>query len=230
MQALSKRVLNVQEEERRALSRELHDDIGQCLAALKIGLLRISPERGADEKSLLGECLGMADLVLDKVRRIALDLRPPQLDQLGLADALEWLVEHQRSATGLRIELACSGFETRRAPPALENACYRIAQEAINNASRHAKAKVIRVRLESNGRLLKLAVHDDGVGFDEAMARDRARKTGSLGLTSMEERAQLAGGRLRIRSVMGSGTNLSAIFPLGPDADEASQDAGIAAQ
>ena len=214
LQALSKRILAVQEEERRAISRELHDDIGQSLAALKIGLHRLSRDAAPGQAEIASECLGIADSVIGKVRRVSHDLRPPQLDQLGLVEALGWLVDRQHAATGARIDLECAGLEAARPSAALESACFRIAQEAMTNAVRHAKAGEIRMKIESDGTLLKLTVRDDGVGFDQESARGTAAKSGSMGLISMEERASLAGGRLRVRSVPGAGTAVTATFPL----------------
>jgi signal transduction histidine kinase len=213
LQTLSKRVLSIQEEERRAISRELHDDAGQSLAALKIGLHRLAQSPAADPK-LLADCISTAEVVIEKLRTLAQELRPPQLDQLGLADALRWLVERQGRATGIDISCAFAGSGLERHAAALEAACYRIAQEAINNATRHARPRKIDVTVEGDRKLLKLAVHDDGAGFDEDEARSRALKGGSLGLISMEERAELAGGRLKVRSVPGGGTTISALFPL----------------
>jgi signal transduction histidine kinase len=226
LKTLSKRILAIQEEERRAISRELHDDVGQTLAALKIGLHRLAQGGAADPGTLMNECLAKADAALERLRQPALDLRPPQLDQLGLEDALGWLADRQRAVTGLEIRCKVTGLEQRRPPPAMESACYRIAQEALNNATRHANAKQVLLSVESDGRLLKLSIHDDGVGFDESDARERIVKSGNMGLIGMEERAQLAGGRLKLRSVPGGGTTVSAIFPLDhsdaePDSAEA---------
>jgi two-component system sensor histidine kinase UhpB len=213
LQALSRRTLAIQEEERRAISRELHDDIGQTVSALKIGLHRLA-QGVADPARVIDECIGEADAVLEKLRHLALDLRPPQLDQLGLEDALTWLAQRQHVTTGLEIKCKFAGLENRRPPPEMESTCYRIAQEALNNAARHANAKNVLVSVDCDGRLLKLVIRDDGVGFDEEAARRRVLKTGSMGLIGMEERAQLAGGRLKVRSVRGGGTTVSAIFPL----------------
>lgn len=214
LQALSKRVLAIQEEERRTISRELHDDVGQNLAALKIGLYRLSQSPGCTDSPLLGDCLSTAEATLEQLRNMAQELRPPQLDQLGLVDALGWLVDRQKRITGIDFVSEFDGLEDRRPPAPLESACYRIAQEAINNATRHGRPTRVVVRAERAGGLLKLTVHDDGKGFDEEAARQRALKSGSLGLISMEERAELAGGRLKVRSVIGGGTTVSAIFPL----------------
>ncbi len=213
LQVLSKRVLSIQEEERRSVSRELHDDIGQSLTALKIGLHRLAQRANDDQKELFAECLGIADATLDKLRNLSLELRPPQLDQLGLEDAVTWLVDQQRSATGLDVECQFAGL-SGRLPADLESVCYRITQEALNNATRHGKAKQIRIRVELSDRLLKLTIRDDGVGFDLDTARMKAIKTGSLGLISMDERAQLAGGRLKVRTVPGAGTTVQATFAL----------------
>ena len=213
LQALSKRMLVVQEEERRAISRELHDDIGQTLGALKIGLHRLASASTAEQPQLLAECLGAADQALEKLRLLAMELRPPQLDQLGLGEALEWLAHRQSAASGLRITCKFAGLDTRP-PPEVESACYRIAQEALNNATRHARAKRVLIGVEVHGSLLNLVVHDDGIGFDEDGARLRVIRSGSMGLIGMEERAQLAGGRLKLRSAPGAGTTVSAVFPL----------------
>jgi two-component system, NarL family, sensor histidine kinase UhpB len=213
LQALSKRVLAIQEDERRAISRELHDDVGQTMGALKIGLHRLERTAAGDDAALVAECLQAADNALGHLRAIAMELRPPQLDQLGLEEALGWLADRQAGVTGLEIRCKVSGLD-KRPPPSLEGACYRIAQEALNNATRHASASNVSIGVESDGRLLKLVVRDNGVGFDEDAARKRVLKSGSMGLIGMEERALLAGGRLKIRTVPGGGTTVSAIFPL----------------
>ncbi len=214
VKALSSRVLAVQEEERRAISLELHDDVGQILGALKIGLHRLACGPVEGQPALVAECLAAADSALAKLRHLSHELRPPQLEQLGLEDALRWLAERQAAATGLQVRFKSAGLAERRLPASLESTCYRIVQEGLNNAARHAKSTSIVVSVESDGQLLKLSVHDDGVGFDEKAARERSPRSGSLGLVSMEERAQFAGGRLKIRSVVGGGTTVSAIFPL----------------
>jgi signal transduction histidine kinase len=206
-------VLSIQEEERRSVSRELHDDIGQSLTALKIGLHRLAQRAGDEHKELIAECLAISGTTLDKLRNLSLKLRPPQLDQLGLEDALEWLASRQNGTTGLDVGCEFVGLEDRL-PAKFESVCYRIAQEALNNATRHASARQIRIRVERNDGLLTLEVRDDGTGFDMDAARKKAIKSGSLGLISMEERAQLAGGKFEARSVVGSGTTILATFML----------------
>lgn len=217
LKAVSERVLSIQEEERRSVSRELHDDIGQSLTALKIGLHRLAQRAGEEHKELIAECLAISGTTLDKLRNLSLKLRPPQLDQLGLEDALEWLANRQNGTTGLDVGCEFTGLD-ERLPPKFESVCYRIAQEALNNATRHAGAKQIRIRVERSGGLLKLEVYDDGSGFDMDAARKKAIKTGSLGLISMEERAQLAGGKFEVRTAAGTGTTIVATFTLDNDA------------
>ena len=214
MKRLSARVLTIQEDERRNIARELHDDIGQSMTALKISLHRLAGRTAADQQRLLGECLNVADAILERLRQLLQELRPPQLDQLGLEEALQWLLEMQRGATGVMIEFNFSSRLERRLPAALESTAYRIVQEALNNATRHGKATHIAVNVDISDSLLRLAIRDDGSGFDEEAARARAMKAGSMGLIGMQERAELAGGRLKLRTTPGSGTTVSVTFPL----------------
>jgi len=214
LKALSSKVLSIQEEERRAISRDLHDDVGQSLAALGIALHRLPPGDGSNARAL-ADCAAIVEGAVGKLRAIAHNLRPPQLESLGLADALRWLAEGQARATGVAIacEFERAGEEHAAAPH--EIACYRIAQEAINNATRHAKPRTITLRLARTARSLELSVRDDGAGFDLEAERSRALREGSLGLVGMEERAELAGGHVEVRSRPGAGTTVTAKFPLG---------------
>ncbi|MEO5691734.1 MAG: sensor histidine kinase [Usitatibacter sp.] len=216
LRVLSSRVISIQEEERRHISRELHDDVGQSLTALKMGLHRLGPLAGADAQSLLAECLSMAGSTLERVRQLAHDMRPPQLDLLGLEEAMCWLVDGQRAATGLDIKSHFNGLLHRRFSPEIEIACYRITQEALSNATRHAHANSILVTLEAGRTRLRLTVRDDGRGFDPKAVARRARGTGSLGLISMEERAALADGVLELRSNEGDGAMVRVTFTLSP--------------
>ena len=188
------------------------DDIGQTLGALKIGLHRLAAASAAERSGLVSGCLEAAEQALEKLHLLAMELRPPQLDQLGLQEALEWLANRQSTASGLAVTCKFAGLDPR-APAAVESACYRIVQEALNNATRHAVASEVMISVESDGSHLKLVVHDDGIGFDEEAARLRVLRSGSMGLIGMEERAQLAGGRLTVRSVPGAGSTVSAFFP-----------------
>jgi PAS domain S-box-containing protein len=223
LRVLSRRVLAVQEEERRAISNELHDDVGQSLVALKIGLHRLEGHLVGAQRELLAECVDVVDAVQEKLREISVELHPPQLDQLGLPEALRWLVSRQGGMTGLAIECRINGVEGASIPREVASACYRISQEALNNATRHSRASNIRLELESREGSLELCIGDDGVGFDEPSKRQAALQSGSLGLISMEERARLAGGRLKLHTSPGAGSRVVVRFPL----DEAARAAVV---
>lgn len=210
LDALSRRLLEVQENERRHVARELHDDIGQTLTAVKIGLLalRSAPHMASE---VLEEGLHTVDAAIDRVRRLSRHLRPAVLDDLGLVAALSWLVKQQNfSPTRCVLEAPEDG----RFPPTIETACFRVAQEALNNALRHAQAPAVRIQLAIRGGNLNLSITDDGVGFDVEEAQERNRQGESLGLLNMEERVRLAGGRFSIQSRPGRGTLVRAIFSL----------------
>lgn len=215
LRELSARILTIQEDERRHISRDLHDDVGQSLMALKIGLHRLEPLLRTEGLKLLGECTVIADETLEHVRQLAHDMHPPQLDHLGLEEALLSLVERQRANTGLDIKTHFNGLLSRHVPATIASACYRIAQEALANSCRHANPRSTLVSAQAGIRTLRLTIRDDGKGFDTRGAGGR-RRSGSLGLISMAERAKLAGGTLEVTSELGSGTFVCAIFPLAP--------------
>jgi two-component system sensor histidine kinase UhpB len=221
LRALSRRLFEVQEEERGRLARDLHDDIGQVLTALKIQLESL--QRAADPERLrarVAEGIETVQQTLERVRQLSLSLRPPQLDDLGLAAALRSHLDRQALVSGI-----AAHFDDADAPheldPDTETACFRVAQEAINNVLRHAHAHNLWVRLFTAGGRLALSVRDDGRGFDLEAARSRAASGASLGLVGMEERIALAGGTLELRAAPGQGTVLLATFPVRRRASEA---------
>jgi len=204
-EALSRKLIEAQEAERRAVARELHDDFGQVLTALKLNLQR----RDRDD----AETIALVDGAIARMRELAQDLRPPLLDEFGLEASLGWYVEREAKRAGLDFRLALAPL-ARRPPIAVETTCFRIAQEALTNVVRHAQARVVEVELsEANGTLL-LTVRDDGQGFDVAAARRRAAQGGSQGLLSMQERVTLADGDLHIDSTPSRGTAIRARLPL----------------
>jgi signal transduction histidine kinase len=218
LRALSRRLLEVQEEERGRLARDLHDDIGQALTALKIQLESLARSAGANAARIL-ECAETTRHALERVRQLSLSLRPSQLDDLGLVAALRSHLDRQASIGGLT-----PSFDAAEAPrgvaPEIETACFRVAQEAINNVLRHAGARNLWLRLFTAGGRLALSVRDDGKGFDLDAARRRGAAGARLGLVGMEERVALAGGTLELRSAPGQGTVLLATFPLQPGEKE----------
>jgi PAS domain S-box-containing protein len=211
LQALSANLLTVQEEERRTLARELHDEIGQSLTALKITLqsLGLRPETAVVQKSI-ETAVSITDVALNQVRQMSLNLRPAQIDDLGLPAAIRWNVERQAGLAGIKAHFSVENVP-QKLPELIAITCYRISQEAITNVLRHAHAATIRVRLLLEGSELRLEVQDDGAGFDQTRVLS---DYGSMGILNMQERASLAGGHLEIVSAPGRGSLVRAIFPL----------------
>ncbi len=204
-EALSRKLIEAQEAERRAVARELHDDFGQVLTALKLNLQR----RDRDD----AESIALVDGAIARMRDLAQDLRPPLLDELGLEASLRWYVEREAKRAGLAFHVALAKLPARP-PNAVETTCFRVAQEALTNVIRHARARRVDVELSQTNDTLQLIVRDDGRGFDVAAARQRATQGGSQGLLSMQERVALASGALDIDSAPGRGTVIRARLPL----------------
>ncbi|WP_159744519.1 ATP-binding protein [Luteimonas cellulosilyticus] len=206
LQALAARIFTVQEDERRALSRELHDDIGQSVTAIKLSAGNVldepDPERRRDD---LEDILLVADATLEKLRDISVLLRPPQLDALGLEAALRWHAARMLRGADLAVELDIAELAERPARE-VEQACFRIAQEALTNIVRHARARRVALRLVDGGGGLRLHVDDDGAGFQPDAAR-------GLGVVIMRERAQGVGGHLTVSSAPRQGTRIEAWLP-----------------
>ncbi len=216
LQSLSRRLLTIQETERRSLARELHDEIGQALTATKINLQAL--ERFPDPATLgsrLRDANSIVERAIEQVRSLSLKLRPPLLDDLGLPAALRWLLDQHARRSGLRVQFVSDPFEGRLAAE-VETAGFRIVQQALTNVEKHAGTRAVTVELRRVGDALHLHVRDDGRGFDVPAAHARAVHGGSLGLLSMEERAALAGGGIEWTSAPGRGTDVHAWFALAP--------------
>ena len=155
----------------------------------------------------------MVDKVVLQVRALASNLRPAALDDLGLAEAMEWALDQHAKAAGWRARMT-TGPLPARVPDDVQTACFRIAQEALTNAARHAEAKNVEVLLQSAECNLELCVADDGKGFDYGLYRSPRLRREHFGLASMTERASLAGGRLEVESFVGKGTRIRAMLPL----------------
>ena len=214
LQVLSRRLVEAQETERRRLARELHDEIGQALTITEMNLQALleSPEAGALAPRLK-ESLEVVERVQEQVHDLSLNLRPSMLDDLGLESALRWYTQRQAALAGLEADVRAEPL-MQRLDPMIETECFRVAQEALTNVVKHAKARTVTVELTQNGEQLHLSVRDDGVGFDVARVREQAVRGASLGLLSMEERAALAGGGLQYHATPGQGTEVHAWFPL----------------
>lgn len=212
LQGLSHRLFEIQEEERRHLARELHDEIGQQLTVAKLNLKLIASEVPPASVNRLNDSIRILDHLLQQVRQLSLDLRPPLLDELGLMPALRWLADQQGQRSGLRITFKAN-VERLDVDATIRIACFRVAQEAITNAIRHASAKMINLELRHEAERMWLSVRDDGVGFDPVATQQQAARGASFGLVSMKERVLLAGGELDVKSSPGGGTEIRAWFP-----------------
>jgi len=216
LQALSRRLVQAQEEERGRIARDLHDETGQALTALKINLQALQRLPGAEVVAEhLDDSIDIAERTLQHVRDISLDLRPSLLDDLGLVSALRWYTDRLAQRAGFAVKMHTDSDETGL-DPAVETACFRIVQEALTNVMRHAQARQVTVGMRQAEDELRLSIHDDGAGFDVNAAMGRATGGASLGLLSMQERAYLAGGRVEIDSAPGQGTEIRVHFPLAP--------------
>jgi PAS domain S-box-containing protein len=211
----SQRLIQAQEAEREKIARELHDEIGQVLTAVRINLQSMQRSSGLDENvPRLDESIGIVDEALGRVRELSIELRPSLLDDLGLTAALRWYVDRYAQRTGIIAEVLNGFKEDVRLPRELETACFRIAQEALTNVARHAQAGSVSVQLERSRERMLLTIIDDGVGFDVDKLRKKAPVASTLGLRGMEERALAVGGHIEIDSGSGRGTRVRAIFPL----------------
>jgi signal transduction histidine kinase len=204
-QALAKRLLRVQEDERHAVARELHDQVGQLLTGLRFQI-----EAARTDPAALTEALSVTDELLRCVRELTLQLRPRMLDDFGLRPALEWHVDRFRRQTGIAIELDVA-LPDHRLANEIETTAYRLVQEALTNIARHSGATAAVITVTADEQALQVEVSDRGRGFDTAAA---LAKHTSLGLAGLTERVQLAGGALEIFSQPGQGTRLHAEFPL----------------
>lgn len=217
MRALSGRVISAQEEERQRIARELHDDTGQVLTLLLIRLKLLEAQAPTEAvQTQISELRGLVSGAIDRVRQLALALRPPAIDQLGLAPALRSLVSTYTANTHIAVKLEI-GRDSIQLSPEQTIAVYRVAQEALTNIAKHARARNVVMSVTADSGELHLTVRDDGAGFDVARLTHRSQPATSgpgVGLFGMEERARLAGGSLRISSAPGRGTSVSLRVPL----------------
>ncbi len=213
LQMLSQRLIEVQETERATIARELHDEIGQTLTALKLNMQWLQLRVTGTALDKVTASVELAGNALAQTRNLTLDLRPPQLDALGLAAALCDQAKRIAASAGFAVRFV---IETEHGTDKSTRAItlFRIAQEALTNVARHAGAREVLVELRQRDGELIIAISDDGHGFNLETERDRALKRGSMGLLGMEERVSLVGGRLQIVTRPGHGTRIQASYPL----------------
>jgi signal transduction histidine kinase len=209
LQELSTRLVDAQETERRSISRELHDEVGQALGLLLLDAGRLSKQlASSDEKGqeTVQRIKTLAERTLQEVRNIALLLRPSMLDDLGLVAAVEWYAREMSRNGEIEVEVRSENVAEDLADE-LKLCVYRVVQEALNNAQRHAHAKSVVVELAQTAGAIRVKIADDGSGFD-------AKRTRGMGLLGMEERVKRLGGRITVTSQPGAGTTIEAELPL----------------
>lgn len=224
LRALSQRLIELQEAERGHLARELHDEVGQALTAVKINLQAAQRQATLEAAApFLADSIDLIERVLQQVRDISLDLRPALLDDLGLAAALRWYVDRQTRRAGLAARVVAD-LPDEPLPDELAITCFRVVQEALTNILRHAHARNVAILVTHTEQELNLIVRDDGCGFDaDAVLHGTADRI-TFGLLGLQERVQLAGGRLTIRSTPTEGTEVRVTLPLPTRQDTASEE------
>jgi PAS domain S-box-containing protein len=217
LRGLSERLVEAREDERRRIARELHDDLGQRLTALKMELASLRPAAGAKRGGeRIDAMLEMLDETVASVRRISADLRPLMLDDLGLNAAIEWLARDAERRIGVEVTVSLGDAD----PPLPDRAAialYRMVQEALTNVARHARATAVRIAIRQVADTLVLTVHDNGVGF----AEPGTHKEGSFGLLGIRERAYMLGGDMQVDTPPEGGGRVTVRLPLARPAREA---------
>lgn len=214
LQALSRQLLESQEHERQHLAHELHDEFGQSLTVLLMNLRMMEAQTSIPARQpLLHDSVAQVESLIAQVRRLSVDLRPPMLDLLGIADTLHWYLQRQSRRTGIAMELLTNAASPRPVR-VIEETCFRVVQEAITNVIRHANAQNVWVGLQYTDTALRLSIRDDGEGFDPDAARRAVKHDSGIGLLGMEERLRLIGGTVVIRSMLGEGTDVQVAVPL----------------
>jgi PAS domain S-box-containing protein len=223
LRILSQRLVEVQEEERRALARELHDRVGQTLAALNINLIIINGQLSSEVAQLIGgrlnDSMKFVAETIALVRDVMTDLRPAVLDDYGLEAALESQLSKFTSRYNIKVVFDKPEPPLPRLGSSVEMTFMRIAQEALMNIARHAQAETVRLALRQDKDEICMSIHDDGIGIE---SWQDANRPGSHGLTIMRERADAFGGKLRVSSVPGQGTTVEVMIPYRNDAQEKS--------
>jgi len=214
LSCVSKQMIQVLEDERRAIARDLHDEIGQALTAVKMNAQEIAERaKGTHIEPLLQDSLEILGQLLQRVRGLALELRPSLLDELGLREASKWYLNKFAKRSGLTITFEADD-SWKRVSDEIEIACFRVLQEALTNVVKHAHASTVSVKLYQTDDHLELRVCDNGVGFTFTDAQTPAPNGTSLGLLGMEERLHLLGEIFTVESGDGVGTQVTAKFPI----------------
>jgi signal transduction histidine kinase len=212
------RLESSKEEERRFLAHELHDELGQLLTALKLRVQLAARGGSGGAAPAEAETLALIDDLIGRVRRMSVNLRPPLLDEVGLVPAVRAYLETQAAISGVAMDLEAGEPPPGAAPldGDVEITCFRVVQEAVTNALRHAAPRALRVRIDRGADRVAIRVSDDGRGFDVDVRLEGAAAAGHLGVVGMRERVRAHGGGFRLSSRPGAGTTIEVDLPLGP--------------
>ncbi len=211
---LVRKLLSAQEDERRRIARELHDETCQTVAALAVGLDTVRRAPTPEEASLkLEDARALASRTLDDLHRVIFDLRPSVLDDLGLVSAVRWWISRHLTPAGIAGRVEAEGLD-ERLPRSIEIPVFRVVQEALTNALRHAGAKTVLVQISREGGTLSVDVEDDGAGFVPEDVATPSETGQGLGLLGMRERVEILGGTLALDSSPGEGTHVSIAVPI----------------
>lgn len=209
-------IIKAQEQERQRIARELHDETSQVLTSLLLSLAVLEEAVSTQEaRNRIAETRMLAHQTLRAIRNLSIDLRPSALDDLGLLPALRWYVKEYQQKFPIEVEFQATGFK-ERLPAEMETALYRIVQESLTNAARHAQAHKVRIVLKEDIHAVYASITDDGQGFDAAELQKIPGQERGLGLIGMYERAHLLDGTLTIDSHPGHGTSIEICIPLPP--------------
>lgn len=218
------RIIETEENERRRISRELHDEIGQALTAIKFNLDRIDkdlPDPSSITRERLREAQALSNQTLKAMRQLSMDLRPTMLDDLGLIPTLRWYIQNFSNRLNMESHFQATGFE-RNLPPQIETAFYRIIQEALNNIGKHSEANRVEVIMEQKDSVIYASIIDNGKGFELNRVLQPGSPERGFGLIGMQERVSILKGHIDIRSRPGSGTQIQIEIPYvrGSEKDE----------
>jgi two-component system sensor histidine kinase UhpB len=206
-------IINAQEQERKRIARELHDETSQVLTSLLISLAILEESVTTQEaRDRIADTRKLAHQTLRAIRNLSIDLRPSALDDLGLLPAIRWYIKEYQQKCAIEVEFSATGFK-ERLPAEQETALYRIVQEALTNTARHAQAKHIAVTMNEDAEAVYVKIRDNGIGFDADTVLKTPYQERGLGLAGMSERAVLLDGSLTIHSAIGHGTTIQVRIP-----------------
>jgi signal transduction histidine kinase len=217
MRELTRRLVAAQEEERKHIAQELHDELGQALTAISLDLAGIEKALPLEEPSEIRRQLidarSLADEVDERISELALDLRPSLLDDLGLLPTLQWYLNRYSQRSGIEVSMEFKGLEMRLSDE-IETTLYRVIQEALTNIARHAQANKVLLSLERSAATVTARIQDDGRGFDLEDVRGSSGSPSGLGLVGIKDRVSTLGGHVEIHSSSGQGTRIQIEIPL----------------